>query len=450
MLVIDRVLFGAANDHFVVAYAVRYLAYKVPVNVVDGRCGILACRKFVSRVVRVRLHAPAVCNCPENGSEWIYFGRFRDIRSDHILVIIDRVTFIRQARYNVGMARSVLADDYFVVVHSDRSLLYERPELAVCSYCGVRSGYKSLVRVFRIRFYAAAYRDRLPHRTEAVYFGGFSVITSYRILSVIDRVLFSAAHDYLIKAHSVRHLAYEYPVGVIGSYRGIFPGSKALARVHRVRLFAAARRQSRPDSAEAVYISGFCVVTAHFIFLVIDRAFPGSSYDYLVVTYPVRHLADQCTESIVNGDRGVFACCELFVRVGGIRLYAAAYRNRLPHCAEAVYVHGVRGVPADSVKLHLIGYRVVDLVVVFTHRLLCCERAEHVVLGNCYVGAGFYLRAALIKPDIRAYRYRFPHRAETVYHRRVRRVFADRVFHHLVGYRVVDLVVAFAYCLLIY
>ena len=132
-----------------------------------------------------------------------------------------------------------------------------------------------------------------------------------------------------------------------------------------------------------------------------------------------------------------------------VKTHAPAGRYRLPYRAEAVYVRCVRGVRADSIEFHLVGYRVVDLVVALSHGLLVLQRAVGVVVCGCRVAACIHLFSRFIQAHALAYCYCFSCGAKTVNVRCIGGVFADRVEFHLVAYRIVDHVIAFADCLLV-
>ena len=145
--------------------------------------------------------------------------------------------------------------------------------------------------------------------------------------------------------------------------------------------------------------------------------------------------------------RDVASGIHLFSRF--IQAHALTGRYCFPYCAETVYVRCVRGIRADGIEFHLIRYRVIYLVVAFSHRLLVLKRTVGVVVCGCRVSARIHLFSRFIQAHALAGRYGLSHRAESVDICRVRGVFTDRVKLHLFGCRVVDLVVAFAYCLLV-
>ena len=64
------------------------------------------------------------------------------------------------------------------------------------------------------------------------------------------------------------------------------------------------------------------------------------------------------------------------------------------------------------------------------------------------IGASLYLYAVFIKSDVLPYRHCHPYGSELVYVHGVCGISADGVFHHLILYRIVDLVVVLAYRLL--
>ena len=169
----------------------------------------------------------------------------------------------------------------------------------------------------------------------------------------------------------------------------------------------------------------------------------------LIPAFPVCLLVNESAVSIVYRVCSINACYHRQGRIFRIRLIAFAYGFCFSYRAEDVYHDRVRGIPAHRVEFHEVRYRVVDLVVAFAYRHLLKKRPVYVVAGDRAVRARIYLRACFVKARASSFGHRLSNHAEAVDICRVCGVQADNAQEHVIRYRVVDLVVAFAYSLLV-
>ena len=304
-----------------------------------------------------------------------------------------------------------------------------------------------------IQAHALTGRYRLSYYAEAVYVRCVRGIRAYGI----EFHLIRYRVIYLVVAFSHGLLVLQRAVGVVVC------GCRVGARIHPVARIVQSARIAHgcrfPYRAEAVNYRGICCVGSYgkeavaLGVIIIPDKFASQSFsvvrfhEYLVVAFAYRLLVLKSTVFVVMSGRDVASGIHLLARF--VQANTAAVRHRLSYSAEAVDNRSVCGVFAYSIKLYLVGYRVIDLVVTFTYGLLVLESTVFVVMSSRDVASGIHLLARFIQTHALAIRHGLPYRSEFVYNCCIRGVFADRVKLHLFGQRVVDLVVALADCLLV-